>query len=148
MFQWLHAVVGETLWLHPPPWLQKVAAASPLKRSRELNSRIFVLTMPKFCRHSLRSLHDVVLWDVVQLKNHPAQPGHISRNGKHISVLWELGETCGVTAKRDRVSIGRGEQNFVGPSRVECDLSLTLTSTLFSVQTGGSGENQPWRLRS
>lgn len=48
-------------------------------------------------------------------------------------------------------SIGRGEQNFVGPSRVECDLgdlSLTLTSTLFHVQTGGLGENHPWWLRS
>lgn len=27
-----------------------------------------------------------------------------------------------MSAERDRVSIGRGEQNFVGPSRVEGDL--------------------------
>lgn len=37
-----------------------------------------------------------------------------------------------MTAKRDRVSIGRGEQNFVGPSRIECDRSSVRQAFLHS----------------
>lgn len=37
-----------------------------------------------------------------------------------------------MTAKRDRVSIGRGEQNCVGPSRVECDRSSVRQALLHS----------------
>lgn len=127
-------------WLLPLLW----------RGQENFNSRIFVLTMPKFCWHLLRSLH-IILWDVVQLKNHLPQTRHISRNGKHICVRWELGKKWGVTAKRDRVSIGReGSKilwDLVGLS-VTLVTIASLRQTLFHMQTGGSCESQLWVLRS
>lgn len=56
------------------------------------------------------------------LKTHRVQYRRTHRSGKDNSDWREEGEKCGVTAERDRVSLGEGEQNFGLHSRDEIDL--------------------------